>query len=125
MSDYEVGYGKTPRHSRFKAGGSGNPKGRPKRTRLEVREIVKEVLNARVEYREGGRPRKASRRELSIRRHLKRAVKGDVASAKALLQLRSHALRRGDTSILKVQVCDLLPDDPGQTGQQTARRSSR
>ena len=29
-SDYEVGYGKPPVHSRFKPGESGNPRGRPK-----------------------------------------------------------------------------------------------
>lgn len=28
--DYEVGYGKPPKNTRFKAGQSGNPKGRPK-----------------------------------------------------------------------------------------------
>ena len=28
--DYEVGYGKPPKHSRFKPGQSGNPKGRPR-----------------------------------------------------------------------------------------------
>lgn len=28
--DYEVGYGKPPKDTRFKAGQSGNPKGRPK-----------------------------------------------------------------------------------------------
>jgi hypothetical protein len=27
--DYEVGYGKPPRHTRFKSGQSGNPRGRP------------------------------------------------------------------------------------------------
>ncbi|MFL6728185.1 MAG: DUF5681 domain-containing protein [Sphingomicrobium sp.] len=30
-ADYEVGYGKPPRHSRWQQGLSGNPKGRPKR----------------------------------------------------------------------------------------------
>jgi Family of unknown function (DUF5681) len=28
-ADYEVGYGKPPRHTRFKKGQSGNPRGRP------------------------------------------------------------------------------------------------
>ncbi len=28
-ADYEVGYGKPPRHTRFKKGRSGNPRGRP------------------------------------------------------------------------------------------------
>ena len=31
MSDYEVGYGKPPKHARFKKGFAANPKGRPKR----------------------------------------------------------------------------------------------
>jgi len=30
MSDYEVGYKKPPRHSQFKPGNRGNPKGRGK-----------------------------------------------------------------------------------------------
>ena len=29
-SDHDAGYGKPPRHSRFKKGQSGNPKGRPR-----------------------------------------------------------------------------------------------
>ncbi len=28
--DYEVGFGKPPRHTRFRPGRSGNPSGRPK-----------------------------------------------------------------------------------------------
>ena len=30
---YEVGYGKPPRHTRFPKGRSGNPKGRPPRSK--------------------------------------------------------------------------------------------
>jgi hypothetical protein len=32
--DYEVGYGKPPEHAKFKKGKSGNPRGRPKVSRL-------------------------------------------------------------------------------------------
>ncbi len=31
--DYEIGYGKPPKHTRFKKGQCGNPKGRPKGAR--------------------------------------------------------------------------------------------
>ena len=34
--DYEVGYGKPPKDSRFKLGQSGNPNGRPKGSRNRV-----------------------------------------------------------------------------------------
>jgi Family of unknown function (DUF5681) len=29
-SDYQIGYGKPPRHARYQKGRSGNPRGRPK-----------------------------------------------------------------------------------------------
>lgn len=32
-NNYQVGYGKPPKHSRWKKGQSGNPRGRPKGTR--------------------------------------------------------------------------------------------
>jgi hypothetical protein len=32
--EYEVGYGKPPKHSRFKKGKSGNPQGRSKGTKI-------------------------------------------------------------------------------------------
>ena len=40
MSNYEIGYGKPPRNKRFKAGVSGNPRGRPKRGPLVAEEII-------------------------------------------------------------------------------------
>ena len=88
MSDYEVGYGKPPKHSRFKKGFAANPKGRPKRQAPNVGKAIKGVLDAPVEYREGGHKKKAARREVAVKRHLKRALEGDIASAAALLEFQ-------------------------------------
>ena len=52
MGDYEVGYGKPPKKSRFKPGTSGNPRGRPVRDRTMLGKIVEGMLDAPVQYRE-------------------------------------------------------------------------
>ena len=91
MSDYDVGYGKPPKHAQFKKGVCPNPHGRGKRRDLTVAEILNKVLNAKTEFRERGKLKKASRIELSIRRFAALATKGDVASAAWLLKMRAHA----------------------------------
>ena len=116
MSDRKVGYGNPPEHSRFKKGVSANPKGRPKRQPPEVGEVIKGVMDASVEYLEGGRTRKATRRELSVKRHLKRAMEGNTGAAEALLKLRAQAQRNRAASGLIVQICDLLPADTSKSG---------
>jgi hypothetical protein len=121
MSDYEVGYGKPPKHSRFKKGVSANPKGRPKRKPLAAGDIVNSVLNAPAEYRERGQTKKAIRRELTLRNYVRLALKGDVNAAEILLRLRAHAQRFGDAGNNRVEVHDWLPDHPGQTGEQKTR----
>jgi hypothetical protein len=125
MSDYEVGYGKPPKRSRFKKGVTANPKGRPKRKALAAGEIINNVLNAPAEYRERGRTKKAARLELTLKTHVQRALNGDVRSAEILLKLRAHAQRFGDTLVHKIQMSDWLPDYPGQTAEQKTRELVR
>src|SRR5262245_39270157 len=60
--EYEVGYGRPPKHTRFKPGESGNPKGRAARSR-NVKTIVKQVLDEPMSVREGSRVRKVTRFE--------------------------------------------------------------
>src|SRR5580704_3540027 len=91
MSDYDVGYGKPPKHAQFKKGVCPNPHGRGKRRDLTIAEILNKVLNARTDFRERGKLKKASRIELSIRRFAALATKGDVVSAAWLLKMRAHS----------------------------------
>lgn len=121
MSDGKVGYGKPPKHSRFKKGVSGNPKGRPKRQPPELGEVIKAVLDATVDYSEGGRTQTASRRELAVRRHLRNALKGDIGAAEALLKIRSQAQKKQGTTAIVVEICDLLPDDAPRAKAQDPR----
>ena len=116
MSDYEVGYGKPPKATQFRKGRSANPKGRPKRKPGAVGDVIKDVLNTPVEYREGGQTKNASRRELALKRHLKRAVEGNVASAAAVLKLRAQAVGKRDAVSQVVQFTDLLPVDTAPAG---------
>jgi hypothetical protein len=118
MAKYEVGYGRPPKHFRFKAGISGNPRGRPKRKAGTIGEIINAVLSAPVEYLEGGRPKKTTRQELAVRALAKDALNADVRAAGMLLKLRNHAQSAGDVGGEIIHLHNWLPDYPGQTGEQ-------
>jgi hypothetical protein len=104
MSDYEIGYCKPPKHTRFKKGVCPNPRGRGKSEELPVAKIMNSVLNAPVEFHEQGKLKRASRLELLIKKSIAEALKGDVGSAGQLLTLRAHALRHGDSGPVIIRV---------------------
>jgi hypothetical protein len=60
MANYNVGYGKPPRTTRFQRGRSGNPQGRPKDTRKLATDLAAE-LGERITVREEGRSRRISK----------------------------------------------------------------
>jgi hypothetical protein len=83
--DGEVGYGRPPQAHQFKAGQSGNPKGRPKGTKNEAT-ILREILDeTKLPLREGGRQRKITVREGILRKVTEDALKGNTKSASFLL----------------------------------------
>jgi hypothetical protein len=82
MSDYDVGYGKPPKHARFKKGVCPNPHGRGKRRDLKVAEILNKVLNAKTEFRERGKLKKASRIGAQGRRRQCRSVIEDAGACR-------------------------------------------
>ena len=52
--NYEVGYGKPPKHTRFKPGQSGNPKGRKPGSK-NVMTLLEQTLFDTVKVRENGK----------------------------------------------------------------------
>jgi hypothetical protein len=60
--DYEVGYGKPPKHTQFQPGQSGNPAGRPPKSR-NLKRLVDEVLDEKIELTENGLAQTMSKRE--------------------------------------------------------------
>ena len=81
-----VGYGRPPRHSRFKQGQSGNPKGRPKGSKNLATDLQEE-LSERINVREGGRSVRLSKQRALVKALLAKALQGDMRAAATLLGL--------------------------------------
>jgi hypothetical protein len=84
-ADYEVGYKKPPKHTRFQAGQSGNPKGRPPGSK-SLKTLIDRELGTKVTVREGGRVVKLTKRQLLVKQLIKKAVEGDHRSQQILLK---------------------------------------
>jgi Family of unknown function (DUF5681) len=80
-ASYPVGYCRTPVHSRFKPGQSGNPKGRPKSRRDLQTELLGQVVEKRVTIREGETLHRLSLPAANVFVHGMKGAKGDVRSA--------------------------------------------
>ena len=104
----EVGYCKPPRHSQFKPGRSGNPRGRPRKAG-SIEAMIKRELDQTVKITEGGRELRISKREAIVKQFVNRAIKGDPKPLQLMLaHLEKHkdiepftATDADDTELLK------------------------
>lgn len=83
---YRVGYRRPPRHSQFRKGQSGNPKGRPK-ARKNLNNETLEILGEQIKVNESGRPRALSKQTIIIKRMVADAIQGDAKARDQLLRL--------------------------------------
>lgn len=96
--DYDIGFGRPPRHRRFPPGTSGNPRGRPKRARgkhklqdailQRAREIFFEESERKVTVREGDRVITLEAYRVAVRAAFMSAAKGSAMAQRTVIQTR-------------------------------------
>ncbi len=89
-SKYEVGYGKPPKHTRFKPGRSGNPKGRPKKPASFSEEFL-DVAGETMTISESGRAMTLPKRRALIKRIFNDALKGNSTAQRLVVGILAEA----------------------------------
>lgn len=93
---YEVGYGKPPKHTRFQSGQSGNPGGKRKRA-MTVSELIAAEATRLVSVTENGKTTKLRKDQVTVKALFAKAMKGDLQAARLIfLALAAHAAERPD-----------------------------
>jgi len=106
--EYEVGYRKPPRHTQFKPGKSGNPRGRPKGTKNLATDL-REELGETVLVREGDRAKRISKQRALVKSLMTRTLKGDARAATLLTSMMMRVLDPGEGA--SVEEAPLLDDE--------------
>jgi hypothetical protein len=91
--DYEVGYRRPPRHTRFRKGTSGNPSGRPKKLPTPDELEQKVLLKDKVSTIENGKRRMVDPLTAALKVLRGQALKGDMRAMKLYLE-RTDARRK-------------------------------
>jgi len=84
--DYEVGYRKPPRQTRFTKGQSGNPRGRSPGAK-NLKTLLSDALNEFVIVTDNGGHRKITKREAIITQLVNRSASADFRAIKILLDM--------------------------------------
>lgn len=105
--DYGVGFRKPPKHSQFRKGQSGNPKGRPKGSR-NFKTDARDMLKAPVPVKENGRTRTVSTQMGALLRLREKALSGDTRALNRLLDL---ARTYNDDEMAEAAAAALAPSD--------------
>jgi Family of unknown function (DUF5681) len=89
--EYEVGFGRPPKRTRWKKGQSGNPGRRRSRRFATTAEIIEKLLLAPIEIIENGDARRTTVMEAITRQLWKKAVDGHPRAVDVLLKYQELA----------------------------------
>jgi hypothetical protein len=90
---YDIGYGKPPKSTRFQKGVSGNPGGRPKGS-LDFDEQLLREASLPVVINENGRQIRISKQEVVIRQLMHKAMKGEAYAVRTFIGQHRQAIER-------------------------------
>ena len=96
QGNYEVGYGKPPRHTRFQKGRSGNPAGRP-RGKKNLATLLSDALDQKIIVVESGRRKKISKREAIVTQLVNKSASADLKATQILLAMLRDVETRADS----------------------------
>jgi hypothetical protein len=97
--DYEIGYGRPPVATRFRPGGVGNPKGRPKRAK-PVGQIIHDAMMTPVRIEVNGKPKTMTAQEVIIHNLVRNAARGDAKAIHTLFALRARYQESTETTLM-------------------------
>ena len=98
--DYDIGYGKPPKHSQFKPGRSGNSSGRPK-GRTNLKTDLEDELSEKIRIVTDGKFKNISKQRATIKRLVGNAANGDPRAINILITLMTKLF--GDTDTVEVE----------------------
>ncbi len=92
-ADYPVGFAKPPKHTRFRKGQSGNPRGRTPESR-KLSSLLEQALSEPVVVSENGRRKKITKGAAMLKQLVNKGASGDPRAIQMLLgTLRSIEAR--------------------------------
>jgi hypothetical protein len=110
--DYDVGYGKPPKATRFQPGQSGNSRGRPKGSK-SGKSLLEQTLDEIVILNEGKVARRMTKREAFFKALVARALKHDRFAALLIKWMEKYDLMKPNVPLdtIKVVFVDAEPQE--------------
>jgi Family of unknown function (DUF5681) len=86
VGDYEVGYKKPPKETRFQKGNNANPRARPRGSK-SLAKLLEQALDRSVTVVEGGTRRRRMKRDVVIAQLVDQSAGADLRATKLLLDM--------------------------------------
>lgn len=109
-ANYAIGYGRPPKHTQFKKGQSGNPKGRKKASK-GLMTIVREAMLQKVSVRTAQGEKRMTRAEATFAKMLEKSFAGDARALAIVLGMYRDAVPDEPPSSIDTFDCPTESDE--------------